>query len=73
MALTGGATSEAVVRYELLWIVLAILDVLDGRAQYVVPEAPGLSGVDAVRGSILRSRPGTAAEAGCLLGLGLIN
>lgn len=43
MARTGTAAATAGLRYEWQWMVLSVLDVLDGKAQYVAPEpdAPG--------------------------------
>jgi hypothetical protein len=47
MALAGGAAAMAGFQYERHWTVLAILDVLDGKAQYVVPVVPGEAGYGA--------------------------
>jgi hypothetical protein len=47
MALAGGAAAMADFRYERHWTVFAILDVLDGKVQYVVPVVPGEAGYGA--------------------------
>jgi len=46
MAVTGGAAAKAGIRYERQWVVLALLDVLDGTAQSVQPEVKGDDGID---------------------------
>jgi hypothetical protein len=46
MAVTGGAAAKAGIRYERQWVVLALLDVLDGAAQSVQPEVKGDDRID---------------------------
>jgi hypothetical protein len=44
MALAGGAASKAGNRYERHWIILKLIEVLEGKAQSVQPEVPGPDG-----------------------------
>jgi hypothetical protein len=46
MTVTGGSAAKAGIRYERQWVVLALLDVLDGKAQSVQPEIKGDDGID---------------------------
>jgi hypothetical protein len=46
MAVTGGAAAKAGIRYERQWVVLTLLDVLDGTARSVQPEVKGDDGID---------------------------
>jgi hypothetical protein len=48
MAVTGGAAAKVGIRYERQWVVLALLDVLDGTAQSVQSEVKGDDRIDFV-------------------------
>jgi hypothetical protein len=52
VATAGTAAATAGLRYERQWMVLSVLDVLDGEAQYVVPEPdpPAVRDVPDMRG-----------------------
>lgn len=47
MAQTGGAAAAVGFRYEKHWTVLALLDVLDGKAEFVMPQPPDQAAIGA--------------------------
>jgi hypothetical protein len=58
MATSGTAAATAGLRYERQWTVLSVLDVLDGQAQYVVPEPPNPPGLPVLHEARGRRIPG---------------